>query len=449
MNVLVIGSGGREHAICYAFSKSDRVSKLYCAPGNAGIAEIAECVPIKAEDITSLTEFAVSNSIDLTFVGGETPLALGVVDEFEKRGLKIIGASRSAARLESSKAFAKDFMKRHGVPTANYALAGSAVEAIAILESGEFGKPDSPVVVKADGLAAGKGVVVASDRAEAIAAINDLAKTVGDEAASRIVLEECLFGREVSLLMFADGEDFALMPPTRDHKRIGEGDTGPNTGGMGTITDESLLTDEQRRVIIDKIIRPTLRGCIEEGFRFRGILFLGLMMAVPSGDASVKEPANVAVSKLLEYNVRFGDPETQSILVRLETDLVDICEAMIEGRLGEIDIRWRPGSSATVVLAAEGYPQAPRKGDMISGLDEALKISGVTVFHAGTELMVEGQAAAGDCNSQASGRFATAGGRVLGVTAVAFSLNEALKIAYSAVEKISWSGMQYRRDIGK
>lgn len=428
MNILVIGSGGREHAICNKFAVSSRVSRIFCAPGNAGIAQIAECVPINADDVEALVEFATVHAIDLTFVGGEASLAAGIVDAFSTKGLQIVGASRRAAQLEASKAFAKDFMKRHGVPTAAYKLARGADEAIAALNASEFGDEDSPVVIKADGLAAGKGVVVAADRADALEAVGSLGETVG-AAADTIVLEECLFGREVSLIMFVDGEDFALMPPTRDHKRIGEGDTGPNTGGMGTITDAALLSNEQLSEIEDTIIRPTLRGCIDDGFPFSGILFLGLMMT-PAGP------------KLLEYNVRFGDPETQSILVRLETDLVDICEAMLAGRLDSMKIDWTPGNSATIVLAAEGYPQAPRKGDVITGLSAASQVPGVTIFHAGTEVIASegGSAAAG---------FVTAGGRVLGVTSIADSLDDALDIAYSAVEKISWNGMQYRRDIGR
>ena len=422
MNVLVIGSGGREHAICHSFAKSAKLSRLFCAPGNAGIASMANCIPINADDVFGLADFAASHDIDLTFVGGETSLALGVVDEFERRGLKIIGPNKAAAQLESSKAFAKDFMARHAVPTAAYRVASSASEARSILNSGELG--DDAVVVKADGLAAGKGVVVAGDRAEAIEAIGSMAELVGVDAASTIVLEECLVGKEVSLLAFCDGEHFALMPPTRDHKRIGERDTGPNTGGMGTITDTSLLTDEQTAEIVKTVIEPTLKGCQGEGFPFRGVLFLGLMMTEHG-------------PKVLEYNVRFGDPETQSILVRLETDLVDICEAMLAGTFDDLDIKWRSGSSATVVLAAKGYPQSPKKGDPISGLDSAANIDGVTVFHAGTRFEPE-----------ATG-FLTAGGRVLGVTAAADDLNAALARAYSAVDLISWDGMQFRRDIGK
>lgn len=420
MNILVVGSGGREHAICDAFSRNQNVKKLFCANGNAGISAVAECVPIKPEEIGKLVDFACGEKVDLTFIGGESALALGVVDEFEKRGLNIVGPSRAAAQLEASKAFSKDFMDRHRVPTAAFRIANSREEAVITLNEGVLGDEDSAVVIKADGLAAGKGVVVAENRRKAIDAIDEIASIAGPEAASRIVLEQCLPGREVSLLMFADGEDFALMPPTRDHKRIGEGDTGPNTGGMGTFTDDSLLSSDDTEQIIDTMIRPTLRGCIEDGFPFRGILFLGLMMTA-SGPM------------LLEYNVRFGDPETQSILVRLETDLVEICYAMLSGQLGKLEIKWRPGTSATIVLAAEGYPHDPRKGDVISGLDN---VQGVEVFHAGTT------------RNDAS-EIVTAGGRVLGITAVGSDLQQALSIAYGQAAKISWKGMQYRRDIGK
>lgn len=423
MKILVVGSGGREHAICYAFSRSPKVSKIYCANGNAGIAGIAECVPITPDNVRALADFAAANVIDLTFVGGETSLALGIVDEFERRGLRIIGPTRAAAQLEASKAYAKDFMARHGVPTAKYVTAHSAGFAVLELESGDFGDPSRPVVVKADGLAAGKGVVVAKNRAEAVAAINQMADLVGTAAAEKIVIEECLTGREVSLLMFADGGNFTLMPPTRDHKRIGEGDTGPNTGGMGAITDASLLTDEQTAEIIDQVIRPTLHGCAKEGFPFRGVLFLGLMMTADG-------------PKLLEYNVRFGDPETQAILVRLNTDLVDICGAMLAGRLLDIKIEWQPGSSACIVLASKGYPQKPQTGDAINGLEDAAKMDGVNIFHAGTA-------------RDASGGLVTAGGRVLGATATGDDLATALSRSYEAVGKITFDGMQYRRDIGK
>ena len=358
MNILVVGSGGREHAICRSFSQSNKVSRLFCANGNAGIASVAECVPIGPEEIERLAEFAKNNHIGLTFVGGETALAKGIVDHFEASGLRIVGPNKAAAQLESSKAFSKDFMARHGVPTAAYFVADSINSAMKALNNGVFGDESAPVVVKADGLAAGKGVVVAKDRQEAIEAIENLESIAGANAASKIVLEEFLEGREVSLIMFAADEDFAMMPPTRDHKRIGEGDTGPNTGGMGTITDDSLLSPDQTEFIVEQIITPTLKGCSAEGFPFRGILFLGLMMTSNG-------------PKVLEYNVRFGDPETQSILVRLETDLVEICEAILEHRLDKIDVGWRQGNSATVVLAAEGYPHSPRKGDLIHGVNQA------------------------------------------------------------------------------
>ncbi|MGI8669761.1 MAG: phosphoribosylamine--glycine ligase, partial [Aridibacter sp.] len=420
MKILVIGSGGREHAIIWRFKQSGRETKIFCANGNAGIAEIAECVNISPTDINSLADFAEKEQIDLTFVGGEISLALGIVDEFEKRGLKVIGASKVASQLESSKVFAKDFMKRHQIPTAEYETANSADEAVEILKSGKFGDENSPVVIKADGLAAGKGVVVAENRNEANEAINSMVsgELIASEAAKKIVLEECLVGKEVSLLMFADGKNFALMPPTRDHKRIGEGDTGANTGGMGTITDADLLTAEETRIIIDKIIKPTLEGSAAEGFPYKGILFLGLMLT----DAGIK---------VLEYNVRFGDPETQAILVNLETDLIEICEAIIDQSLDKLKIVWKQGSSACVILATENYPKSPKKGDVINGLNEVVKQENVFVFHAGT-------------SKDEDGNFITSGGRVLAVTATASNLSNALHRAYKAVNEINWNGMQYR-----
>lgn len=422
MKILVVGSGGREHALCMAFRRSRRVTKIFCANGNAGIADIAECVSIKPDDIISLANFAEENEIDLTFVGGETALALGIADEFERRDLKIVGASQSAARLEASKSFAKDFMRRHDVPTARYEIADSARDAIEILDGGRFGDESSPVVVKADGLAAGKGVVVAENRQAAVQAINELEQTVGKNAVERIVLEERLDGREVSLILFADGESFRLMPPVRDHKRIYENDLGANTGGMGTVADDNLLTEAQTEKIIAEIIEPTLRGCRREGFPFRGILFLGLMLT----DAG---------ARVIEYNVRFGDPETQVILIRLETDLVEICEAILHGKLNEIEVEWQTGSAACVVLAATGYPQKARTGDVMHGLEKTFDDL-VKIFHAGT-------------TKDADGNFITSGGRVLGVTASGENLDEALERAYRAVGEISWNGMQFRRDIGK
>lgn len=423
MKILVTGAGGREHALCRSFQKSPKVSKVFCADGNAGIAETAECVNIKPDEIEKLTRFAEENQIDLTFVGGETSLALGIVDEFEKRGLKIVGANRKAAQLEASKSFAKDFMLRHKIPTAKYKIAKTIEEAKETLQSGFFGDKDSPVVVKADGLAAGKGVVVAENHAEAEQAVDELENLVGKSAVEKIVLEERLTGSEISLILFADGKNFALAPPVRDHKRIGEGDTGANTGGMGTISDTSLLSEKQIESIVKEIIKPTLEGCRREGFPFRGVLFLGLMMTETG-------------AKVLEYNARFGDPEAQAILVLPETDLVEICEAILNQGLDKLKVEWKAESSACVVLAAKGYPQKAKTGDVIYGLEEAEKQKNVVVFHAGT-------------SKNKDGNFITAGGRVLGVTASGENLDEALKNAYQAVGKISWNGMRYRRDVGK
>lgn len=422
MKILVIGSGGREHALCWKFAQSSRVAKVFCANGNAGISQVAECIAVSPTDISGLVNFAAENAIDLTFVGGETSLALGIVDEFQKKGLQIIGPSKAAAMLESSKAFAKDLMARHGVPTAKYTIAHSPAFARLELDSGDLGGENSPVVVKADGLAAGKGVVVAANRREAESAIEALADLVGDDAAEKIVLEECLFGKEISLLCFVDGENYALMPPVRDHKRIGEGDTGPNTGGMGTFTDDTLLSSEMLQNIEQTIIKPTLKGCVSEGIGFKGILFIGLMMTAEG-------------PKVLEYNIRFGDPETQSIMVRLETDLFDVCEAMLSGDLSSLPIKWSSGNSACVILAAENYPAKPKTGDIINGIEAAEKLENVTIFHSGTSL-------------DAAGNYIVSGGRVLGVTAIGSDLSKSLGKAYSAVEKISWQGMQFRRDIG-
>lgn len=425
MKILIVGGGGREHALCQTLSESPLQPELYCAPGNAGIAEVAVCADISPTDIAALRRFAQENAVDLTVVGGETSLAAGIADEFARHKLLIVGANLAAARLESSKIFAKDFMTRCNIPTARYRRADSAVEAVEILRSGYFGDADSPIVVKADGLAAGKGVVVANNHFEAAQAIEEMmsGKTVGAAAANRIVLEETLVGREVSLLLFADGKDYALMPAARDHKRIGENDTGANTGGMGTITDDSLLDENQLNKIVREIIEPTLAGAAAENFEFRGILFLGLMM---TNDGA----------KLLEYNTRFGDPEAQSILVRLESDLVEICQAVATGTLSQTAVKFSSESAACIVLAAPGYPANPQTGGTIRGLENARKFEDTNIFHAGTK-------------RGANGDFVTAGGRVLGVTATGVNLPRALQSAYNAVDEISWEGMQFRRDIGK
>lgn len=426
MKILIVGSGGREHALVWALRQnSTGGNQVFCAPGNDGIAQIAECVPISASNIRALGNFAAQEQIDLTFVGGESPLAEGIVDSFAARGLAIIGPSRDAARLESSKAFAKDFMARHRIPTAAYRVAASVAEARTFLSSGEFGPEDRPVVIKADGLAAGKGVVVAASHAEARQAIDDLmvSNIAGAEAATRIVIEEALSGPEVSLLLFADGRDFVLMPAARDHKRIGENDTGPNTGGMGAITDASLVDAGLLKSMVAEIVEPTLEGARAEGFPFRGVLFIGLMLT-PGGP------------RVLEYNVRFGDPEAQAILVRLRSPLVDVFEAIHQQRLREVDADWLPGSSACVVLASRGYPARSETGARIRGLDQTSFGDRVQIFHAGTSLT-------------ATGEWLTAGGRVLGVTATGSDLNQALSGCYQAIGGISWDGQQYRRDIGR
>ena len=423
MKILIIGSGGREHAITWAL-RNTSVSdvQLYCAPGNAGIAQDARLVAVSSDASAELIAFVQAENIDLTFVGPEAPLAAGIVDAFESKGLPIVGPTAAAARLEGSKVFAKDFMARHGIPTALYRTADSPSQALEFVRSGEFGSPDQPVVIKADGLAAGKGVVVASNRSEAETAIGNLMidKVAGSNAADRIVIEEALAGVEASVLLFSDGRDYVLMPPARDHKRIGEGDVGPNTGGMGSITDSSILDPETMEEVVRTVIEPTLAGAQEEGFPFRGVLFLGLMLTAHG-------------PKLLEYNVRFGDPETQAILIRLQTDLFSIFHAIRNQTLASLRVEWSPGSSACVVAANRGYPGSYEKGAVISGLD---LVKDVQVFHAGT-------------SQSDNGSFIATGGRVLGITATADDLNSALDRCYAALAKIHWEGMQFRRDIGR
>jgi phosphoribosylamine---glycine ligase len=425
MRILVIGSGGREHALIWALRRNaTQPLELFCAPGNAGIAQLAECVPIGVNDIAALLSLSEEARIDLNIVGPEAPLAAGIVDEFENRGLRIVGPGREAARLESSKAFAKDFMRRHSIPTARYRIASSADEAIGILQSDDFGDRSAPVVIKADGLAAGKGVIVAKSRPEAIRAIEDLVGgAVSSEATRLIIIEEALAGREVSLLLFSDGKDFRLMPASRDHKRVGEDDTGPNTGGMGSITDAGILDEAMRDLIVRQVVQPTLQGARDEGFPFRGVLFLGLMLT-PDGP------------RVLEYNVRFGDPETQAIMMRLKSDLCEVFQAISEERLGELEIEWSVEPSACVVLAARGYPARPEIGSVIEGLAQIEPSENVAIFHAAT-------------SRGPNGEWLTKGGRVLGVTARGKTLEVALSRCYGAIANIHWDGMHYRRDIGR
>ena len=423
--VLIIGSGGREHAIAWSLRQTAQTPiEILCVPGNAGIAQIAQLGNLPADDYAALAANAESQNVDLTFVGPEAPLAAGIVDLFNDRGLRIVGPNAAASRLEGSKIFAKDFMARHRIPTAAFRVADSPTQAMEHLRSGEFGSSQSPVVIKADGLAAGKGVVVAGDHAEAEKAITDLMvhHIAGREAAQRVVLEEALTGTEASLLVFADGRDYAVMPAARDHKRIGENDTGPNTGGMGTITDASVLEPGVQERVVREIVEPTLAGAQAEGFAFKGVLFLGLMLTEDG-------------PKLLEYNVRFGDPETQAILVRLKTDLFSIFEAMYNQTLGQLKVEWAPGASACVVAANKGYPGKYEKGAVIEGL-AGVNDEDVQVFHAGT-------------STDEQGRFIATGGRVLGVTAAAENLSVALNKCYQSLAKIYWPGMQFRRDIGR
>lgn len=423
MKTLIVGSGGREHAIAWALRRSNADLNIYCAPGNPGIGEVAQCVPIGVAEQPALIHFAAAEKVDLTVVGPEVPLAEGLVDRFESRGLGIFGPSRAAARLEASKSFAKQFMARHSIPTARFRVAESPAEALAILRSGEFGSQDSGVVVKADGLAGGKGVVVANTRSDAEKAVEDLAKISPSRLnGNPYVIEETLVGTEASILVFADGRDYALMPPARDHKRIGENETGPNTGGMGSITDSVVIEERTLNRVRSEILEPTLEATHREGFPFKGVLFVGLML---TNDGP----------KLLEYNVRFGDPETQAILIRLKSNLLTIFEATRQGSLSDIRIEWMQGSSACVVIANRGYPGRFESGFVIEGLPKANIDSPVQVFHAGT------------AKSQ-GGEFVASGGRVLGVTATGVTLAEALSQCYETVGRISWEGMQYRRDIG-
>ena len=425
MRILVIGSGGREHALCWALRNTcTSPLELFCAPGNAGIGQIAQCVPLAVNHNEALVSFAAEAEIDLTMVGPEAPLAAGVVDAFRQRRFSIVGPTQDAARLESSKAFAKDFMQRHAIPTARYRVVSSGGEAFDVLRSGEFGDRNASVVIKADGLAAGKGVFVAANREAAFSALNELQSgAVAPGAAQRIVIEEELKGSEASLLLFSDGRNFRLMPPARDHKRVGENDTGPNTGGMGSITDASILDDSLLDRIVREIVEPTLAGCRAEDFAFQGILFIGMMLTSEG-------------PRVLEYNVRFGDPETQAILMRLKTDLAEIFQAMTEGRLGELKLDWSEDASACVVLASRGYPARAETGAIIHGLEQAQRYPNTAIFHAAT-------------SRGSKGEWLTAGGRVLGVTATGESLDVALSRCYTAVADINWEGLHYRRDIGR
>ena len=416
MNVLVIGSGGREHALCWKIKQSPKLKRLYCAPGNGGIAGIAECVNISVEDVDALLHFALTKKIDLTIVGPEVTLVAGVVDAFVHKGLKIFGPSKAAAELEGSKVFAKEFMHRRNIPTAVYKIFDDAALALAFLEQTQF-----PLVIKADGIAAGKGVFICVDLKAAKTAIDEImVKKIFGPAGHKVVIEECLQGPEASVLTVCDGKHFLVMPTAQDHKRIFDDDLGPNTGGMGAFSPNPLVTVEVLDQIITRIIEPTIRGMYQEGNPFKGILFAGLMLTADG-------------PKALEFNVRFGDPETQCILPRLSGDIVEIFLAACDGRLNEIKVKWDERACVCVVIASGGYPGKYQNGFAINGLDK-IKDEDTVVFHAGTK--------------NDGGSLVTNGGRVLGVASLGRSLEAAVTKAYNAVCKIEFNHMFFRRDIG-
>jgi phosphoribosylamine--glycine ligase len=416
MKVLVVGGGGREHAIVWKLSQSRHVDKIYCAPGNAGIAEIAECISVDSSDFSALIDFVKYEWIDLTIVGPEDPLSRGIVDAFEKEGRRILGPVKAAAQLESSKVFSKEFMKRHKIPTAEYKVFTSYVHAEDYVRM-----KGAPIVIKADGLAAGKGVIVASTVDEAMDALKLIMKdkAFGD-AGERVVVEECLEGEEASFMVFTDGETIVPLVSAQDHKRIFDNDKGPNTGGMGAYSPAPVITDELEAMIMKKVMEPVIKGLKSEGIKYKGILYAGIM-------------ANNGKPYVLEFNCRLGDPETQPILCRLDTDLLDIGMAIADGKLSDIDINWKDEASVCVVLSSKGYPGKYEKGKPIKGLNDAKKMKDVAVFHAGTAFN--------------NNDVVTSGGRVLGVTALGKDIKAAKEKAYEAVAKIHFEGMHYRKDI--
>lgn len=419
MNILMIGSGGREHALIKKLLESPKCTKLYCAPGNGGISKDAELVNISVMDKEKMVEFAKENAIDLVFVAPDDPLADGMVDAFEEVGIRAFGPNKKGAVIEASKVFSKDLMKKYNIPTAMYETFDNSVKAIEFIEKNNT----YPIVIKADGLALGKGVIIAKDFEEAKEAVTSIMedKKFG-ESGNHIVVEEFLTGPEVSVLAFTDGKCVKPMVSSKDHKRAYDNDEGLNTGGMGTISPNPYYTDEVSKVCMDTIFVPTIEAMNKEGRPFKGCLYFGLMIT-PNGP------------KVIEYNARFGDPEAQVVLPRLDTDLVDICEAVIDEKLSDLEIKWKDGAAACVVIASGGYPVAYEKGKEISGLDENGQLDDVIVYHAGTKFE--------------NGKFLTNGGRVLGVTAVAENLDKALEKAYNAVSKIKFDDMHYRKDIGR
>jgi phosphoribosylamine--glycine ligase len=417
MKVLILGSGGREHALAWAIKNNERVTELVCAPGNGGMARIARCVPTDLAKLDSMVAVVEAEQPDFTVVGPELPLSLGVVDALRERGRRVFGPTCNAAMLETSKGFAKRFLQRHNIPTANYAVCGSPVE---LEKAVEIFHP--PIVVKADGLAAGKGVIICQSHRTAVEAAAGLfAGSLLGSAERQVVIEEFLEGDEISFLCLTDGKHVAPLMPAQDHKRIGEGDTGPNTGGMGVYSTDSMLEPGMTEWILHHIAQPTVDGMAAEDTPFTGVLYCGLMMTARGPE-------------VLEFNARFGDPETQAILMRLDSDLLEALEACVDGTLADTQLRWSPGASACVVASSAGYPGSYKTGFPISGLESAARVPGVQVFHAGTALR--------------DTKTVTAGGRVLGVTAAAGSLQDALARAYQAMAEIHFDGMYYRRDIG-
>ena len=417
MNVLLIGSGGREHALAWKIAASPLLTKLYAAPGNPGIAEEAECVPLDIADHAAIVAFARDNRIDLVVVGPEAPLVAGLADDLARAGIRVFGPSADAARLEGSKGFTKDFCARYDIPTAAYGRFNNAPKAKAYTRS-----IGAPIVVKADGLAAGKGVTVAMTLEEALDAIDQCFEGAFGEAGAEVVVEEFLEGEEASFFCLCDGKTALPFGTAQDHKRVGEGDTGPNTGGMGAYSPAPVLSDDMVERVMAEIVRPTMDGMAEMSTPFVGVLFVGLMIGADG-------------PKLIEYNVRFGDPECQVLMMRLKDDLLVLMNAAVDGQLGHLSVRWRDDAALTVVLAARGYPAAPEKGSVISGVADATDGDGMTkVFHAGTRLDGE--------------RLLAAGGRVLNVTALGKTVSEAQRRAYEVVDRIDWPQGFCRRDIG-
>lgn len=414
MKVLVIGSGGREHAICVTLAKSPKVDHIWCAPGNGGIASVAECVPLGTTDIDGVVAFAKEHRPDLVMVAPDDPLALGMVDALESAGIRAFGPRANAAMIEGSKSFAKDLMKKYGIPTAEYAVFEDSASAIAYIH-----QKGAPIVVKADGLALGKGVTVAMSEEAAEAAVRDAIDGGSfGKAGARVVIEEYLTGPEVSVLAFTDGRVLKPMPSAQDHKRAYDHDEGPNTGGMGAFSPSRFYTEDIARTCMEQIFKPTVAAMVQEGRPFKGVLYFGLML-------TEKGP------RVIEYNARFGDPETQAVLSRLDSDLYDIFNAVIDERLEEIDIRWKDEAACCVVMASGGYPKSYAKGKVITGLED---VKDSFVFHAGTTIR--------------NGEIVTNGGRVLGVTATAPTLDQAIQRAYGDVHRISFENAHYRNDIG-